>query len=603
VIFTDKRLCTATYLMAMVWLLGACSAPAIEPTAGPSVASPAGQVDGAPLSGTVYFVRPDGGDTTQCTGLSDAAYPGTGEAQACAWDHLFRALPPGSTSLLTGGETLVVGAGSYPMGFGAPGAERCEEAGSFDCIMPPLPSGPDASRPTRLLGAGWDTGCSDPPELWGTGRPWFLLNLTDSSNVDVGCFEITDHSGCVEAHTGGLACERDNSPYGDWASIGVYAEDSANVHLWDLNIHGLAAIGIHAGRLRDWTLDHVRIAGNGSAGWDGDLWDDLGDANTGIMTFRNWTVEWNGCGETWPGGEPTGCWAQEAGGYGDGVGTGETGGDWHIEDSAFLHNTSDGLDLLYHTLGGSIVLTRVRAEGNAGNQIKVTGPTEITNAVVVGNCAFFEGQPFSHLVDPCRANGNALAVFFTGGEAVTLTNASVYGQGDGLLMGGVREGSTCDGDERLVVRNSVFVGDADYFDSTDITFLFYQEGCAGLVMDSDFNLIQQTKNVECGVQGDFVASGPGDQCTSAGLAGPLSGTSVNMTLGPDSPAIDAADAATCPPDDILGDTRPIDGDGDGSAMCDIGAYERMLETKATSGRKTASPPTVVFSERKPWRRT
>ena len=75
-------------------------------------------------------------------------------------------------------------------------------------------------------------------------------------------------------------------------------------------------------------------------------------ANAGTLTFRHWTVEWNGCGETYPGGEPTGCWAQEAGGYGDGVGTGETGGDWIIEDSAFLHNTSDGLDLLYHSLGG-----------------------------------------------------------------------------------------------------------------------------------------------------------------------------------------------------------------------------------------------------------
>ena len=439
--------------------------------------------------------------------------------------------------------------------------------------MPPIPSGPDPDHPTRLLGAGWDKGCGDPPELWGSGRPWFLLNLTDSNNVDVGCFEITDHSPCVEAHSGGLACERDIPPYGDWAPTGLQAEDSASVHLWNLNIHGLASTGIHAGRLKDWTLDNVRLAGNGLAGWDGDLWDDLGDANSGTMTFRHWTVEWNGCGETYPDGEPTGCWAQEAGGYGDGVGTAETGGDWIIEDSSFLHNTSDGLDLLYHTLGGRIVLTRVRAEGNAGNQIKVTGPTEITNSVIVGNCAFFEGQPFTHLVDQCRANGNTLAVFFTGGEAVTLTNTTVYGQGDGLIMGGVREGTGCTGDERLVVRNSVFVGDADYFDTTDITFLFYQEGCNGLVMDSDFNVIQQTKNVECGVLGDYVASGANDQCTEAGLTGPLSGMSFDMTLGPDSPGLDAGDQAACPAGDLLGLARPADGDGDGNAVCDMGAYE------------------------------
>jgi hypothetical protein len=200
--------------------------------------------------------------------------------------------------------------------------------------------------------------------------------------------------------------------------------DSANVRLKDLNIHGLASAGIHAGRLTDWTVENVRIAGNGLAGWDGDLWDELGGSNSGTLTFRRWTVEWNGCGETYPDGEPVGCWGQTAGGYGDGVGTGTTGGNWIIEDSAFLHNTSDGLDLPYHELGGSITLNCVHAEGNAGNQIKVTGQTAIVNSVLVGNCAFFEGQPFTHHVDPCRALGNTLAAVHTGGESVSIVNST-----------------------------------------------------------------------------------------------------------------------------------------------------------------------------------
>jgi hypothetical protein len=439
--------------------------------------------------------------------------------------------------------------------------------------MPSIPSGPAPDRPTRIVGAGWDTGCATSPELWGTGRPWFILNLTDASNLQIACLEVTDHSSCVEGHTGGLACERDNPPYGDWAAYGLYAEDSANVQLSNLNIHGLAAGGVHAGRLTNWTVDNVRIAGNGSVGWDGDLWDDQGDSNSGNLIFRHWIVEWNGCGETYPKGEPVGCWAQEAGGYGDGVGTGETGGNWIIEDSAFLHNTSDGLDLLYHTLGGSVTLTRVRAEGNAGNQIKVTGQTSVTNSVLVGNCAFFEGQPFTYRVDHCRALGNTLEVVYTGGEQVAIVNSTFYGQGDGLIGAGAREGFQCNGSERLRVRNSIFVGDADYFDSTDITFFFYQEDCAGLKLDSDYNIAFKVKNIECGVAGDYTVSGKHDLCKDPRLSGPLSGPDYGMTLRRDSAAIDTGDNTICPPDDYLRKPRPADGDGDGKPVCDRGAYE------------------------------
>ena len=521
----------------------------------------------------VYYVRPDGGSSEQCTGLANATYPGSGTDQPCAWDHPFRALPPGGTPRIAGGDTLFVATGNYQMGFGAPGTDNCDEEGSFDCYMPPIPSGLDPDHPTRILGEGWDSGCGAPPELWGSGRPWFVVNLTDASNVELSCFEISDHSACVEGHSGDLACERDTPPYGDWAAYGLFAADSANVHLRDLNIHGLAAGGVHAGRLTDWTVENVRIAGNGSVGWDGDLWDDNGDSNSGTLVFRHWVVEWNGCGETYPGGEPVGCWGQEAGGYGDGVGVGETGGDWIIEDSAFLHNTSDGLDLLYHTLGGSVTLNRVRAEGNAGNQVKTTGQTEITNSVLVGNCAFFENQPFTYWVDHCRALGNTLSTFFTGGEQAAIVNSTIYGQGDGLVMGGPREGFQCSDAETISARNSIFVGDADYFDPADITFLFYQEDCANLKLDSDYNIIYHAKNVDCGVAGDYTASGAHDMCQDPLLVGPLSGMEYGMMPSHDSPAIDAGDNGTCPAVDIRGKPRPVDGNGDGNLVCNIGAYE------------------------------
>ena len=506
-------------------------------------------------SGITFYVRTDGGNESQCTGRTNAAYSGSGDGQPCAWDHPFRALPPGGSPRIAGGDTLRIGSGSYRMGYGAPGAESCDAGGSFDCLMPPIPSGPDVAHPTRILGDS-----QNPPELWGAERPWFVVNLTDASNVELGHLEITDHSGCVEFHSGGLACQRDADPYGDWASAGLYAEDSANVYLHHLNIHGFAATGIHAGRLQNWRVENVRIAGNGMVGWDGDI--DGEDNNSGLLTFRQWTVEWNGCGESYPGGEPAGCWAQTAGGYGDGVGTGATGGDWIIQDSAFLHNTSDGLDLLYHSLGGSVVLDRVRAEGNAGNQIKVSGAMTMTNSVLVGNCAFFDGQPFTFNVDPCRALGNTLGVFYMGGESVALVNNTLYGQGDGLVMAGPREGGSCTGGEVLRGRNNLFLGDTDYFDSSDLAFLFYTENCPGLAFDSDYSLYHDVK---------LSAYTPGSHDITANplLVGPLSGQNWGMELSASSPAIDAGTPVGAPAVDILGRPRGV--------YPDIGAYEWWVE--------------------------
>lgn len=130
----------------------------------------------------------------------------------------------------------------------------------------------------------------------------------------------------------------------------------------------------------------------------------------------------------------TGCWGQEAGGYGDGVGTGATGGHWIIEDSAFLHNTSDGLDLLYARLpDAAIEIRRTIAEGNAGNQIKTTGTVAIENSVIVGNCGFFDGQPFTFNVDNCRAVGCAVFMGFMQGNQSRLVNSTLASKGDCLV--------------------------------------------------------------------------------------------------------------------------------------------------------------------------
>ena len=48
---------------------------------------------------------------------------------------------------------------------------------------------------------------------------------------------------------------------------------------------------------------------------------------------------------------------------------------------------------------------------------------------------------------------------------------------------------------------------------------------------------------------------------------------VDLHVKPGSPVIDAGDDASCPAEDILGNPRPVDGNQDGSAICDLGAFE------------------------------
>ena len=68
----------------------------------------------------------------------------------------------------------------------------------------------------------------------------------------------------------------------------------------------------------------------------------------------------------------------------------------------------------------------------------------------------------------------------------------------------------------------------------------------------------------------------GDQEGEDPLLGPLAdngGFVQTHALRPGSPAIDAGDDGQCPTTDARGVARPHDGDGDGLAVCDIGAVE------------------------------
>jgi CSLREA domain-containing protein len=85
---------------------------------------------------------------------------------------------------------------------------------------------------------------------------------------------------------------------------------------------------------------------------------------------------------------------------------------------------------------------------------------------------------------------------------------------------------------------------------------------------------------------------PGDLVNTLPLLGPLQdngGPTWTHALLDGSPAIDAGDNDGCPPFDQRGAPRPVDGDGNSSPICDIGAYEYSSDLPDPTPTPTITP--------------
>jgi hypothetical protein len=488
---------------------------------------------------TTFYVRADGGDASQCNGRSDAAYPGSGTAQACAWKNPNIAMPSSGSARIAGGDTLLIGAGSYQIGSGG--------------YMQSIPSG-TSSAPTKILGKPGTT-----PKLVGVGGVHRVLNLDGSSNVELGNLEVTDGSDCVFNHSNSSAACTSSMP---WARVGLYARASSNVWVHDVNIHGMAKNGMNAGGLTNWTMERFKLNKNGAAGWDGNI--GTGASNSGKMVMRDIEIAWNGCGERVSTGEPWACWAQQTGGYGDGMGTTETGGDWLIEDAFVHHNTSDGIDLRYMNGADTtkVTLRRVYSVANAGNQVKLKGNSLIENSVLVGQCTYFRGKFYMTTGDLCRAYGSSLLLILTGNDVATVRHNTIAGEGDAQIAYG--EGTSTD---KIYIQNNMVVGFPYYADSSKQTLM--TAGGAPAAKSFSGNMGWKVRTCPTGTT---CSTDP--KLTNETLAGfdaePLAG----------SPVIDKAPMISAVTTDFVMGARPT------GAANDVGAYEYG------AGSSTPTPPTT-----------
>ena len=527
---------------------------------------------------TTYYIRDDGGTPTRCTGTTDAADPGSGSDQPCAWKYLFYATGVQANAAqfpqrISGSDIVVVKHGDNPVGHvvGVFDTNNCDSTHTRDCWTASLPSG-TSENPTRIVGDGWDAGCSSKPELYGVFGTDYIIRSDGADYIDIQCLEITDHASCID-HGGHATAQCDDS-YGaavPFAWAGVRLFNTTGSSMTNVNVHGIANNGILISDLYGFTATDVTSSGNGLSGISTDLEGD--DDSTGTISFTNLTIEWNGCIETYPGLLPAECSPI----YGDGFGAGRTNsGNWVFTNATFRYNTSDGLDVIYFLDPATVTIEGGLFEGNSGNQIKTGGATQIIrNAVVVGNCNYFNtGEPGNQYIaaaewaggDFCRAAGDAIIpvmsrVEDSGGHDVYMANVSISNVGNYGVWFGESSG-TCDNSETAILRNIIIRSDG-------VGTSTIGTNCGDLGTDWDLDY--------------FVVYDSSENCTSLGISTCFDGDPLFSTfdlangvfdflIQSGSPARDTGLAAgqavgttTVPSDDYRSLTR--------DANVDIGAYE------------------------------
>ncbi len=521
------------------------------------------------LHASTWFVRADGGTrysvnmpTGQCDGLADAAYPGSGVDQHCAFGDyrfLWDDQSYGNHAwVIAGGDTVIVdNTQQWRVGFQGNGSSTdpwCYgvDGGPYGCTNPTIPAG-TASQHTQILGrnyANCSTGNvsnrSAMTQIFGGHGVGLALNLGSAAFVDVECLEITRHSDCIIHGTPAYpsACNTNEGPdLDDYDSEGIGEDQGTHdVLLQDLWIHGHTDRGILGPIGGIVTANRVNVSYNGNAGWDFDTSSGSNDASVNGSLFLHYvTIEWNGCNQEYPAVDTypaISCYSQSTGGYGDGIGTPSNEAlNVEIDHSIFRYNTQDGEDFGHVDTGASTLsITDSYSYGNNGEQFKWGthfASVVFENNLAIGNCLRlsqpFPGAPSTYntnLEDFCRA-GSTISFNFVQGETALLANNTIvsYAPSTFDFQCGAASCSTAS----MTLTNNIIVG----YDNPATYPLGGQTGGPGLYCGPACNgdasgvlgTINRYNNSYYGIRGSCQAG-----VATESLSGTISGETCNNPL-------------------------------------------------------------------------
>ncbi|MCP5097241.1 MAG: hypothetical protein GY943_16970 [Chloroflexi bacterium] len=284
-------------------------------------------------------------------------------------------------------------------------------------------------------------------------------------------------------------------------------------------------------------------------------------------------------------------------------GMGDSGGDFNLSNSITIQGAGADQTIIANTRAGSEVIN-----------INYPGTSSILiSDVTIRNCAGFTGcggvvfHQGGNLTIRNSSITNGHSHYFSGGgilnhDKLQLINSTVSNNKSDNSGGGIQNNGTMSIINSTISNNSMNTfygaggginsyGKLEIINST-IAFnedspgadrgLFQSGNEIAVIKNSIFvgnqcggtNIVSNGNNIESGDSCNFNQNG--DLPNTDPLLTALQdngGKTLTHALQTNSPAIDAADNNACPVDDQAGTLRPLDGDGNNTAVCDIGAVE------------------------------